>query len=129
VQTNAVAVKLLTRIEDMSCPATRDIQAILSLYEILGPLLEVRSYARRIRSTEGISLNWGSLHAKLVIADTERAYIGSAEPRGYALNGNFEVGLVSAEPATTSTLLQVFDAVWELADAVTQSYCRRFISR
>lgn len=55
-----------------------------------------------------------SLHAKLLIADSTFAYVGSADVRRHALELNFELGvLVSAEPA--ADLARMFDAIAALS--------------
>ncbi len=51
------------------------------------------------------------LHAKMVIADNELAYVGSGEFRRHSLMGNFEVGLLVRKEAV-GNLASIFDLIW-----------------
>jgi phosphatidylserine/phosphatidylglycerophosphate/cardiolipin synthase-like enzyme len=52
-----------------------------------------------------------STHAKLLIADTTLAYIGSAELRKNSLSANFEVGCLISGPQVIG-LCEIFDAMF-----------------
>jgi len=57
-------------------------------------------------------------HFKAVIVDGQRLYLGSANLTGAGLGAksegrrNFEVGLVSDDPALVDTVADLFEAVW-----------------
>ncbi len=51
------------------------------------------------------------LHAKMVIADSDLAYIGSWEFRRHSLMSNFEVGLLFRKDGV-GNLDSIFDLIW-----------------
>jgi len=57
-------------------------------------------------------------HFKAVVVDGERLYLGSANLTGAGLGAksadrrNFEVGLLSEDPALVDTVADLFEAVW-----------------
>ena len=53
------------------------------------------------------------MHAKLIIADGARAYVGSANLTDTSLHYNLELGLVVDEAAVVSSLERLFDYVFE----------------
>lgn len=53
------------------------------------------------------------LHAKMVLADGERAYLGSANLTDTSLNHNLEIGILLQGPGTVRSLERVFDFVFE----------------
>lgn len=89
---------------------TRGIEALFSMFS---RQIEVRDY-----HTEAKGLaHHTSVHAKLIQADNQIGYVGSAELRGNALEKNFEMGaILSPEQAALS--LASFKAVWEIARKV-----------
>jgi phosphatidylserine/phosphatidylglycerophosphate/cardiolipin synthase-like enzyme len=52
------------------------------------------------------------LHAKMVIADSDLAYVGSGELRRHSLMSNFEVGLLVRKDGA-GNLAYIFDLIWE----------------
>jgi phosphatidylserine/phosphatidylglycerophosphate/cardiolipin synthase-like enzyme len=55
------------------------------------------------------------LHAKMILVDGERAYIGSANLTDTSLHYNFEMGLLVEERAIVERLEKVFDYVFGFA--------------
>lgn len=53
------------------------------------------------------------MHAKLVVADGARAYVGSANLTDTSLHYNLELGLVIDEPPLVASLERLFDYVFE----------------
>lgn len=106
-----VYLKVITRETAKRQPGrTRGIDALLSMFS---RQIEVRDY-----HTEAKGLaHHTSVHAKLIQADDQIGYVGSAELRGNALEKNFEMGaILSPEQAALS--LVSFYAVWEIARRV-----------
>ncbi len=54
-------------------------------------------------------------HAKLILADGERAYVGSANLTDASVNFNLELGLCVTEAATVAALNRLFDVLFERA--------------
>lgn len=52
------------------------------------------------------------LHAKMVIADSDLAYVGSGEFRRHSLMSNFEVGLLVRKHGV-GNLASIFDLIWD----------------
>ena len=68
------------------------------------------------------------LHAKAVVIDASRMYLGSANLTGAGLGAkaatrrNFEIGLWTESPALIDATLEQFNAIWEGRECPT---CRR----
>ncbi|MCA9522555.1 MAG: hypothetical protein KC609_16365 [Myxococcales bacterium] len=54
-----------------------------------------------------------SNHAKLIVADKSRAFIGSVNLSTNSLNNNREIGLISDDADVVKGVLAVYDADWE----------------
>jgi phosphatidylserine/phosphatidylglycerophosphate/cardiolipin synthase-like enzyme len=55
------------------------------------------------------------LHAKMILADGERAYVGSANLTDTSLHYNFEIGLLLDDRAVVASLERIFDYVFSFA--------------
>ena len=53
------------------------------------------------------------MHAKLILADDARAYVGSANLTDTSIHYNLELGLYTEDPASIAVLSRVFDYVFE----------------
>ncbi len=91
-----------------------------------GPVLE---QFRRHRLPDNITIRrCPRLHAKAIIIDTQRMYLGSANLTGAGLGAkadgkrNFELGVWTTTPALIDAVLDQFNALWEGRECKT---CRR----
>lgn len=123
---NKVQLRLLIRIDDRFQPDMRQLMAILTLHELFGETMDVRSLSKVVRNNQR-SLSMGGVHAKVLVADDAQAYIGSGEIRDHSLNRNFELGVVVSNPNTVVSVVSLFDAVWNMASEVSPTYCRSFV--
>ena len=57
-------------------------------------------------------LHHPNVHAKTVIADGQRAFVGSQNLTATSLDRNREVGILIDDPAAIQRLQQVFEADW-----------------
>lgn len=57
-------------------------------------------------------LDYPDVHAKVVIADGQRAFVGSQNLTATSLDRNREVGIIVDDPAVLRRLLQTFEADW-----------------
>ena len=55
------------------------------------------------------------LHAKMILADSSAAYIGSANFTDTSMNYNFELGVTIEEPGAIARLHAIFDYVFDFA--------------
>lgn len=55
------------------------------------------------------------LHAKMILADSTMAYIGSANFTDTSLHYNFELGVTTEDPETIARLHAIFDYVFDFA--------------
>ncbi len=53
------------------------------------------------------------MHAKLILADEARAYVGSANLTDTSIHYNLELGLLTEEPAIVAALTKIFDHVFD----------------
>lgn len=84
-----------------------------ALFSMFAGQIEVRDYHTKAK---GLA-HYTSVHAKLIQADDQIGYVGSAELRGNALEKNFEMGVIlTQEQAKLS--INSFYAVWEIARRV-----------
>lgn len=123
-----VRIKLLTR--ELLSPSTRsfDYAALVrsvarfaDIYKTRGSIdrLQVRDFHSNISLDEsGPALHYESIHAKVLISDGVRAYVGSAEFRGNSLLNNFELGFVVSGVAVQE-IEALYDLVWNAAIPVT----------
>jgi phosphatidylserine/phosphatidylglycerophosphate/cardiolipin synthase-like enzyme len=58
------------------------------------------------------------MHAKLIVADGTRAFVGSENFSGQSLDGNRELGIIVADPAAIATLQATFARDWGSAKPV-----------
>ncbi|MCL4295576.1 MAG: hypothetical protein KJ077_07605 [Anaerolineae bacterium] len=123
---NGAWLRLLVRIDDSSNPEMRKVMAVLTLHEIFGQKLEVRSFAKVIGQGQ-YWLSLGGVHAKLLLADKLQAYVGSGEIRDHSLNRNFELGFAVDDPAAINLISGLFDAVWDVSSNISVEYCRAFV--
>jgi phosphatidylserine/phosphatidylglycerophosphate/cardiolipin synthase-like enzyme len=91
---------------------TRGLEALFSIF---AGQVEVRDYHHE---SEGMA-HYTSVHAKLIQADDQIGYVGSAELRGNALEKNFELGAILTKDQAMLSLA-AFNAVWEIARRVVQ---------
>jgi phosphatidylserine/phosphatidylglycerophosphate/cardiolipin synthase-like enzyme len=83
---------------------------------VLRRLSDLRNLAVKYLKHKDGHAHLYQLHAKVILADEARAYIGSANMNDTSVNYNIELGLVTEDPAVTSTIAKVFDYVfWQLA--------------
>lgn len=59
-----------------------------------------------------------SIHAKLAVADSDLAYVGSGEIRDSSMNLNVEAGYLIADTVDVTQWRVFFDFLWELSDEV-----------
>lgn len=76
--------------------------------------LEIYDYYHMSKKDDMID---SSIHAKLIIADDDMAYIGSAELRLNSIYKNFEVGIVLTNPSIIG-LVELFDSMTSIAEKV-----------
>ena len=55
------------------------------------------------------------LHAKMILADSDAAYIGSANFTDTSLHYNFELGVYTEDPRTIAKLHSIFDYIFNFA--------------
>lgn len=58
------------------------------------------------------------MHAKIIVVDGQRAFVGSENISTQSLDGNRELGLIIADNAVLNTLQQTFQADWNVSRAV-----------
>lgn len=135
-----VNLRLMVRIEKLKEPKPTLAGAIGDLYRNYGSSVEVRSYSQFVGPQDGPApgegrhggtnvepwVHWGGVHAKLLIADGNAAYVGSGEIRDHSLNRNFEVGFVIADSEPIALLCTLFDMVWDRAKPIDLAYCESF---
>jgi phosphatidylserine/phosphatidylglycerophosphate/cardiolipin synthase-like enzyme len=123
-----VSLRVLVRIKNRAKPNLALIGAVLTLNNVFGNRLQVRSYHRYLAGGQNPAFQaFGGIHSKIVAADASIAYVGSGEVRDHSLNRNFELGFVIADPAIAALINSVFDAVWDISDPVAVEYCRSFV--
>jgi len=106
-----VSIYLLTREVALRHPSRT--AGLRALFEIAQQNLHVKDYHTKSRNRAHIT----SLHAKLLQADRNIGFVGSAELRGNALEKNFEMGaIIRGEEALQAA--EAFQAVWKAAAAV-----------
>ena len=53
------------------------------------------------------------VHAKMILADSERAYVGTANLTDTSIHYNLELGLLVEDPRTVGELVRLFDALFD----------------
>ena len=102
--------------------ARAPIQVVTTLRESRmksSPVLErfasSRPLAVRYLHERRMSAQMFQLHAKMILADGERAYLGSANLTDTSLHYNFEVGLLVEDRAIVAALERMFDYVFSFS--------------
>lgn len=112
-----VHTKILTREAGAESISDQKLEVLTALVRNLDnselEYIDVRDYYRLNEAGNQI----GAIHAKMVIVDEEKCYLGSANLTALNLQGNFEIGVLLTGDIV-STLTEVFDAVFENADSV-----------
>jgi len=73
----------------------------------------VRDFGKRTPGTGSVDLQYEGLHQKMLIADTNAAYIGSGEVRRNALQVNGEAGVVITDSQHVSFCRDYYDLFWD----------------
>ena len=115
---NKVTIEILSRQIKKTEENSRfeDIKRIIELFKSkeLGDYLSVRNYYYQ---TEGKRLA-SSIHAKLIVIDGYKAYIGSGEIRKNSFDKNFELGvIVSGEKV--KEIEMIFDNIFSKSEVIT----------
>jgi phosphatidylserine/phosphatidylglycerophosphate/cardiolipin synthase-like enzyme len=58
------------------------------------------------------------MHAKMMVADGTRAYVGSENFSSQSLDSNRELGLLMSDQNVLSTLEQTFQSDWSVSQSV-----------
>jgi len=87
--------------------------ALAFIEENLEKLIEIRDFYRQ----DGQGRQLYGLHTKMMIADEDMAYIGSANLTKHSLRSNFEVGVI-LRGAEVSPLAALTKNLWEEGEAV-----------
>ena len=74
-----------------------------------------RPLAVRYLHERRMSAQMFQLHAKMILADGERAYLGSANLTDTSLHYNFEIGLLVEDRAIVAALERMFDYVFSFS--------------
>ena len=78
----------------------------------LEPLLSLTDY-QNIQAKLEAPGEWSAAHAKMVVVDSRRAYIGSANWTNIAMSERREIGMYLEDPALAATLEEIFRTDWE----------------
>ena len=80
---------------------------------------EINRKTNQFLQSNGINIKWTNPrkvnHTKLIIADGERAYIGSANLTITSLADNWEIGVVIKSGSINEILVPYFNKLWEIA--------------
>jgi len=101
-----VRFKLLTRPANEK--ASKAISMLTSIYRANPDLMLIRYFKPDDPRSQ--------LHAKLLICDREKAYIGSANLNSRSVCSNFELGVVVRDKQIVDSLVKILDKVWENAE-------------
>lgn len=82
------------------------------LVRIITPPLEKVSSNRVVPGAQMKTISSPYIHAKLLIVDGARAYIGSVNFSGYSLDKNRELGILVSQPDIIARLGQSFETDW-----------------
>lgn len=112
-----VSVRLLTR-EATGEDADKGQRKSLERLAAKVPTAEKEAFvARDLYSTDCFGRQRAAVHAKVVIVDEERAYIGSANFTQTGLDSNFELGVLVEGPLAHD-VTTVFDEIFQIADRI-----------
>lgn len=79
-----------------------------------------KKVAQKLRSV-GVAIKTMThpyIHAKLIIIDNVKAYVGSVNFTTQSMDANREVGIIISQPDILSTMQQTFDKDWENATSL-----------
>lgn len=112
-----VQTKILTREAGSEIISDEKLDFLTALVKNLDnselDFLDIRDFYRKNESGN----QTGAIHAKMVIVDGEKCYLGSANMTALNLQGNFEIGvLLQGDPV--STLVNVYDTMFNISDPV-----------
>lgn len=112
-----VTVRLLTREatgEDAD-PGQRE--SLEQLMSQVPPSQQGRLVARDLYSTDSLGRQERAVHAKTIIIDETRAYVGSANFTKTGLSSNFELGVLLNGPLVDDCVT-LFDEMFDIADSI-----------
>jgi len=91
------------------------------------PEAEVRiaDFGKEVVGDGGRSRHYEGVHQKMVIADSNTAYVGSGEFRRNSLITNGEAGVIQTDSETVSFWSDFFDVFWNRANQVSHERIRR----
>ncbi|MEJ5327087.1 MAG: phospholipase D-like domain-containing protein [Candidatus Bathyarchaeia archaeon] len=130
-----VKVFLLTR--EVLDPQKKDyhymslIKSVLRMWDIYRAFgnsgyFAVKDFHENLRLGDSQLMHYESTHAKLVLVDGIKCYVGSAEFRLNSLYNNFELGFV-AKGKLVKEIETLFDVVWKHANAVSYNFLRKMV--
>lgn len=90
-----------------------DKQKIMPVHIILPPLAKVDVNKKAAGKLKAKFLSSPYVHAKLIVVDGERAYLGSVNLSSQSLDKNRELGIIIAQPDVVNRINQVFAQDWE----------------
>lgn len=112
-----VSVRLLTR-EATGEDADKEQRESLERLAAKVPTAEKEAFvARDLYSTDSFGRQRAAVHAKVVIVDEKRAYIGSANFTQTGLGSNFELGVLVDGPLVDD-VTTVFDEIFHISDQI-----------
>lgn len=112
-----VSVRLLTR-EATGDDADKEQRESLERLAAKIPKAEKEAFvARDLYSTDSFGRQRAAVHAKVVVVDEKRAYIGSANFTQTGLDSNFELGVLVEGPLVDD-VTTVFDEIFQIADRI-----------
>jgi len=117
ISRHGIDLRILTR-EVASNPITRE--AISQLVAGVGATHLQHLHVRDLYATDRAGHHDHAVHAKTVIADADRCYLGSANLMRTGLEANFELGVLLGGPPVQDVIV-AFDAAYAAADPVDLS--------
>ncbi len=118
--TEGVLINILTRNLDTSAinktPRTKSLMRFKSrlVTERLQTNIQIKDYHFEGENSTVLS----SIHSKLLIIDSSRAYVGSGEFRKNSFEKNFEVGIIINDEETINNLKTIFDSLFSIANKI-----------
>ncbi len=82
---------------------------------ILPPVSKVDTNKKALEKLKAKTLSSPYIHAKLIVVDGERAYLGSVNLSGQSLDQNRELGILISQGDIIERITQIFDRDWENA--------------
>ena len=112
-----VSVQLLTR-EATGDDADQEQRESLEQLAAKIPTTEKNAFvARDLYSTDSIGRQRTAVHAKVIVVDDSRAYVGSANFTQTGLDSNFELGVLVDGPLVDD-IVTLFDEIFQMADRI-----------